>query len=473
MRVAIHVVIVTEALAWLFALAPLASATPYWGPDDVQNRTQSIPKTPEARTIPNTPTGARTTSYADEFAREAAFLNTWQVHTAGADFGGIIEGEALQSIIQTDNTSEAIWVWSRYFEVTGDNQYHQNIIDAFSYSLNHPAYNEEGGSTPNLGYYRMYNCGWAMRAEQKYRDVYHDPTFKPYGDSCASYVRYHTLSHSGSVFYDSLNTAVLSWAVGNLYNAGIHENRPEWRTAAFAQARDKVKVWVEQGPHVLGNQTWAMSGGATMWGLLSSYFAEVPDSTETWVPRYKGYMDVFSDPGDFTNAWDGWYAYGHRAVGLALRDPAELAMHINLTDYLVAEDGDSDGGIPAKPQDTDQMDQTWVSNYMVAFGLSDAFGPTSDMADSHRPPATPPELVASPNPFSGTARLKLDLRTPGNASIAIHDVAGRRVGLISLGPRPAGPQTVVWNATGLPAGPYFAILRTQDGETVRRLLMLR
>jgi hypothetical protein len=471
MRISIRIVAALVIVGSFVALAPRATATPPWGPKEVEQWLRTPHNALTAPPIPHVPQGTRSTSYADEFALEAAFLNTWQVHTAGLDFGGIIEGEGLQTIIQTDNTSEAIWVWSRYYEVTGDNRYHQNILDAFTYSLGHPAYNEENGSLPTTGYYRMYNCGWAMRAEEKYRDIYHDLTYKPYGDSCASYVRYHTLSHFNNTFYDSLNTAVLSWAVGNLYNAGTHENRADWRAAALSQARDKVKLWVQQGPHVLGNQTWAMAGGATMWGLLNSYYAEYPDSIAGWVPRYKGYMDVVSDQGDFTNAWDGWYAYGHRAVGLALHDPNELAMYVNLTNYLVSEDGDNDGGIPAKPQDTDQMDQSWVSNYMVVFGLSDTFGPTSGIVDA-LPGTGGPGLSVYPNPFSGTARLALDLQVPGAASVTIHDVSGRRVAVIPLGSRTLGPQVLEWNSAGLPAGAYFAVVRTRDGEASQRILKL-
>jgi hypothetical protein len=472
MRISIRLVAAFAVVSSLVAFAPRGSATPYWGPQQVEEWLHSPHPAGAPQTIPHVPQGTLSTSYADELALEASYLNTWQVHTAGADFGGIIEGEALQTIIQTDNTSEAIWVWSRYYQVTGDNRYHQNILDAFTYSMSHPAYNEEGGSTSTTGYYRMYNCGWAMRAEEKYRDVYHDTTYMTYGDSCASYVKYHTLDHFNSTFYDTLNTHVLAWAIGNLYNAGVHEGRSDWRSAAFAQARDKVKVWVEAAPRTLGNQTWAMAGGATMWGMLNAYFPEVPDSVAPWVTRYKNRMDFFSDPGDFTNAWDGWYAYGHRAVGLALGDPNELAMHIDLTDYLVSQDGDNDGGIPAKPQDGNNADQSWVSNYMVAFGLSDSFGPTSGIA-SAIPGANTPVLRIYPNPVSGAAHLALDLR--GNrdgASLTIVDVSGRRVSAIPIASSADSRRLLDWSPAGLPSGTYFVLLRTPEGTTAQRVLKL-
>jgi len=471
MKIAVRAIALLALGATLIALVPQALATPYWGPREVEDWMHRAHSTGPAPAGPYA-TGPMRTAWADEFALEASFLNTWQVsNPASPDYGGVIEGEALQTTIQTDNTSESIWVWARYYELTGDNRYHQNILNAFTYSLRNPAYNEEGGNTPTLGYYRMYNCGWAVRAEQKYRDIYHDLTYKTYGDSCASYIAHHTLNRFGNTFYDSLNTHVLAWANGNLYLAGVHENNQTWKDHAVAEGRDKLKAWVQQGPRVLGNQTWAMAGGATMWGLLNSYFRAVPESVATWVPRYKGYMDYFSDPGDFTNAWDGWYAYGHRAVGLALRDPDQLAMHIALTNYLVGEDGDSDGGIPAKPQDTDQMDQTWVSNYMSVFGLSDAFGPLSAADDVS--PGAMPAVSVSPNPFTGTTRLSLVLPAAEDLSVAIHDVAGRRIALLAQGTHAAGPHVLEWNADRVPAGVYFARIRTRDGQSSQRLLLVR
>jgi hypothetical protein len=52
---------------------------------------------------------------------------------------------------------------------------------------NHPAYDEEGGDLAGTGYYRTYNCGWALRAGQKYEDVFSDLTHEAYVDSCANY----------------------------------------------------------------------------------------------------------------------------------------------------------------------------------------------------------------------------------------------------------------------------------------------
>jgi hypothetical protein len=338
--------------------------------------------------------------------------------------------------------------------------------------MTHPAYLEEGGSTPLAGYYRMYNCGWAVTAERKYREVYGDDTFKSYGDSCASYIVHHTLTRPGAGFYHYVNPPVLAWAVGNLHQAGVAENRADWRMHALDEGR-VVKEWVEGEPTLLGNETWAMAGGATIWGLLESYFQERPDSVSVWLPLYESELDEFSDPGDFQNAWNGWYALGHRATGLALDDPDHLGTHIALTDYLVAEDADSDGGLPAKPADSDFMDQTWVSNYLACFGLSDALGPTSGVEDGR---LSFDGVVVTPNPSHDRTSIRFRLDHPADVSVSIHDVTGRRIALLA-DRRMAGSNSIEWNGRlegggSAPSGLYFASIRTAEMTRQQRFVRL-
>jgi|GEM_PF-1145271 len=474
-------ILLAAALIFPLLHAPAASATPYWGPQEIDAYMQRL-QIPAGAEPPDGPAtlqlreqASPTPTYLQELGLIAQFLKGMQVAT-GVDSGGIREGEHMLNVIQTDNTSEAIWVWCRYYELTGDNQYFQNVIDAFEYSLRFPAYSEENGSTPQYGYYRMYNCGWATRAELKFRRTYFDQRFRAYGDSCASYIAHHTLVRPGSSFYNYVNPPVLSWALGNLYYVGQQTGNPQWMTYAAQEAEAKVKPWIEGEPTLLGNQTWAMSGGATMWGFVNSYLAAHPESTATWLPRYKGFMDTSSDPGDFTNAWNGWYALGHRSVGLALRDPQHLAVHIDLTSFLRAEDADEDGGVPARPEDTDLMDQSWVSNYLAFMGLSDCLGIQSGL-DPSWTPEDGPSLLCFPNPFRGTATISVDLPAPSLLSAAVHDATGRQVRLLRSGFAPAGRLDLFWDgraSTGrmAPSGGYWVTVRTEDGAVTLRIVRI-
>jgi len=98
---------------------------------------------------PHTPT---ITDFGEDYNRAALFLKTLQVMEPGPDFGGMREAEHMPDVIQTDNTEEAVWIWSRYFELTGDESVIQNIENAWIYIWNFPSWREEGGNHPSYGY---------------------------------------------------------------------------------------------------------------------------------------------------------------------------------------------------------------------------------------------------------------------------------------------------------------------------------
>jgi hypothetical protein len=475
-----HGVAIVLILGGLGALP--VRATPYWSPAEGDRRAAEMelsgaPAGEELLWL-GTAAGERT-DYLAAFSRVAHFLSVWQVsNPADPQFGGIREGEHLPNIIQTDNTSEAIWVWARYYELTGDDQYHQNLLDALTYSMNFPAYLEEGDSSPEAGYYRMYNCGWATRAELTYRDVYGDETYRAYGDSCASYIRHHYLvrpAYGGARFY---NPPVYAWALGNLYYVGVRENQAAWRENAVEQARTTVKAWVEEDPALLATESWAMSGGATMWGLLNSYFSARPNEAPGWLATYEAYMDTTVNVGQFSNAWKAWYALGHRAVGETLDDAYHLGVHLRRTEELVAEDGDLDGGIPARLEDTDQMDQTWIANYLAFMGLDPLLPPAAAAPEPVAAAPTRLTLRAGPNPSPGGLRLAFDLPRATTASLVLFDGAGRLVARLAKGATAGGPHAVEWDGRddlgrAAPSGWYRAVLTTPEGRASRGVLRVR
>jgi len=462
-----------------------ATATPYWGEAEIAAWAQAGGADDAGRAAPQAaPAGwaaraasrAARTDYLTQYALIAAFLDTWQVDREGdPNDGGIREGEHLPDIIQTDNTSEAIWVWSRYYELTGDNQYLPNTLSALEYCLRHPAYSEEGGSTPEYGYYRMYNCGWAARAELAYRQAYGDETYRAYGDSCANYIVDQTLSLPADPFYRRVNPPVLAWALGNLYLRGVGDGVAAWRTAAASKAAARIKPWIENDPEILRREIWAMAGGAAIWGLLESYFAAHPESIATWVPLYADSVDTFSSPGEFQNAWNGWYALGHRALGEALDSAYHLGLHLGLTDTLVAEDGDGDGGIPARPEDDDDEDQTWVANYLAFMGLAPLLGAGSAVPELGPIASAGPELWIA-NPVRGAPAIEFALSAPGPVRCELFDCSGRRLRTLATGHRDAGRHRIAWSGpkavAKLGAGAYFVRVRTAEGDATGRLLLL-
>ena len=213
-------------------------------------------------------------SYVHQFFKTCDFIKGLQVSdSTSPDFGGLIEGENAMNIVQTDNTQEAIWVWSRYREITGDTTYDKNIRRAWIYVLAHPAYNEEGTESD---YYRVWNSGLALFAEEKYREVTGDSTYISYADSCIGYMFHHPLPFIGvSSYYGRLHPKVTSLAAGMLYQYSKKNNIQQGIDTALAYG-ERVISWLEENPlQNLNDEIWAMSGGTAVWGLTRSVFDAV------------------------------------------------------------------------------------------------------------------------------------------------------------------------------------------------------
>jgi len=309
-------------------------------------------------------------SYFAEYIQICDFLTVWQVSDPGnPNYGGMIEGETgdLVNIIQTDNTQESIRVWSGYGNMTGDiERYRDNVDAAWTYTMNFPAYSEEG----ETDYYRVHNCGWGLVAQMEYLDVYSDPQYTEYADSCADYIITHPLSfYTGSSYYQQLHPLVTGWAAGTLYQYGNYVGNQAYIDTAVVFGQ-RVIDWIEENPQRLNsNEVWAMSGGTAMWGVVNSVFQEDSLTGVNWLDTYAEYMDLWSGPGTWNNSWNIWYANAHRSIYDLTADPSFEYNAIFLVDTLLFQDTDNDGGIPAGSADPDTMDQTWVSCYTDYMGI--------------------------------------------------------------------------------------------------------
>ncbi len=455
-----------------------ASATIPWTPEDAERARAA--RGGERVIIPAGPYRFSGVDLAD-FALAAQFVASMQVgDTLDPEYGGIREGEHLPNIIQTDNTSESIWFFSRLYEITGDASILDNLDASWTYVLNHPAYNEEGGDDAIGGYYRMYNCGWALRAEMKYREVFDDTTYKAYSDSCARYLNSHNLRRTGiTPFYDAVNPGVLAWAAGNLYEYAVRAGNETWRSGAVTRGI-RVKNWVEGDSTVLGTEEWAMSGGAVMWGLLESYFRENPAEESAWVATYASQMDTIADPGDWENAWNGWYALGEKRLEQSTGEPRWGNLHAWMTDYLRAFDTENDGGIQAQPSDGTGQDQAWVTSYLAFMGFDPLLQEATDVTAAAEPaPGSAPLLLANrPNPFNPETWIPFRLKEPSAVVLDIYDIAGRKVLRLVDESLPAGEHTVRWAGCGgrgepVPSGVYFYRIHVGRYSETHKMLLVR
>ena len=464
----------TVALACML-LPVCALATPYIPPEEAMQMTSPEPEFSFARGLPSP------FDYVYDplvrFQMGADFITTLQVSdTSLAAYGGMREGEHMLNVIQTDNTSESIWIWTHYYALTGDDAYHDNIDAAWEYCMNYPAYNEEGDNNQVTGYYRRYNCAWALRAEMEYRQVYGDNTYEAYADSCASYLCHNPLKLRGLVgMYRRLNGLIMGWAVGNLYEYGTYVGDPTYVSKAVATS-DSVRNWVDTNPNKLHWMEWAMEGGSVMWGVVNSWFQEHPAGLVAWVDSMAPYLNAEIDSSQYQNAWRGWAALGQNTAGEVLGSPVYMANFKHLADTLVLNDGDSDGGIPVTDAEPDDQDQTWVTNYL-GFMCMDNLMTLAGV--------TRPDMIAgdglratvTPLPAYDAPRLRFALPGPSHVSVRVFDVVGRSVYHDDVGVLGGGYHVLpLFRAPGnspSSAGVYFYVLRSGTDVAKGKIVMLR
>lgn len=315
-------------------------------------------------------------SYIHEFFQTAGFIASMQVDDSlDPEFGGIIEGEDALNVVETDNTQEAIWVWSRYYQLTGDTTYFENLKRAWIYVMNHPAYLEEGSDSD---YYRVWNCGLALFCEMIYRNTFDDTSYSWYADTCVEYMYEHPLPFDQPT-YQMLHPKVTSLAAGMLYQYGKEQNNQVCKDTAVAYG-NRVKAWIEANPATnINNEQWAMSGGTAVWGMCRSVFDADTAAGITWLGTYIPYMKYYQPTGTWNNSWNIWYANAYNGAARILENSTYVDYHHSLTDTLLVQDYDDDGGVPPTSTWGPNQDHAWVSAYMVFMGFENLMDSIKDI----------------------------------------------------------------------------------------------
>jgi len=78
-----------------------------------------------------------------------------------------------------------------------------------------------------------------------------------------------------------------------------------------------------------------------------------------------------------------------------------------------------------------------------------------------------------PNPFRSTSTISFHLDEPGEVTLTLYDVAGRRVRTIATAMKSAGDHAVELDGRGLPSGFYFYELEHNGGRFANRCLLLK
>jgi hypothetical protein len=82
------------------------------------------------------------------------------------------------------------------------------------------------------------------------------------------------------------------------------------------------------------------------------------------------------------------------------------------------------------------------------------------------------DLAQAPNPLTGRGRISFRLSRPAAVRLTLHDLSGAEVARLVDGWREAGAQEVPLEAGRLPAGVYFYLLRTPEGEGRGKMVVL-
>jgi hypothetical protein len=330
-------------------------------------RPQWLPR-PESLTY-----GPRRYNYLRQVKLTCDFVARYQVSDSlSSNFGGIIEAEHMPTTIETDNTQEAIWIWSRWHELTGRDDYHENISHAWIYVKNNPAYREHGG-VPSQIWYAIWNCGLGFMAEAEYRKAYADSSFLAYADTCRSFYLANPLANLTfqDYFVTSQSSGMAIEYARAMNDAVLHDT-------ALARGQ-RVKTWIEAGAASrLGSQAWAMCGGTAFWGVVHTVCKEDTNAGKLWIQTYGDSLPGFYPTGSWNCSHNIWLANAYRASAELGHDTLNWMMHHYLVDTLLTRDTDDDGGIPATWTDPDTMDQTWVSTYLDFMGMDVFVTPTYD-----------------------------------------------------------------------------------------------
>ncbi|MBS1261491.1 MAG: hypothetical protein MAG453_00816 [Calditrichaeota bacterium] len=117
-------------------------------------------------------------------------------------------------------------------------------------------------------------------------------------------------------------------------------------------------------------------------------------------------------------------------------------------------------------------DRLWVD---TGLGLAYLDDPTSAVGEEvwRFQPATFVTLDAYPNPFNTTATVRYSLAKPGEVTLDVYDLLGRRVASLVRGLRAPGAHTVTFDASALASGPYFLRLTAGAQSATRKITLTK
>ena len=83
------------------------------------------------------------------------------------------------------------------------------------------------------------------------------------------------------------------------------------------------------------------------------------------------------------------------------------------------------------------------------------------------------EFHIYPNPFKSRTTVSYVLTAAGTVAVEVVNALGAHVATVHSSYQAAGPHTVEWNASGIPAGAYFCRIRCGSASAVKGMRLVR
>ena len=216
------------------------------------------------------------------------------------------------------------------------------------------------------------------------------------------------------------------------------------------------------------------------YGHPAAIVAEISDDGQTW--RHFGetsHDQVWHPEGNFldwgyahSSAYDHLPAHGRLTFPFWILPAAvDSGSHLRLT--LTLQDGIGMGVSEIQAFSTVTIEDWPDREVWMPGTTSVAYDP--DDPDTPRPR---PTLRCAPNPFNPSTRVEFIVPVSGHVALRVFDVRGRTVRVLRDRPMDAGRYSVAWDGRDgvgrtVAAGTYFLALRTAEGESVAKAVVVK
>lgn len=83
------------------------------------------------------------------------------------------------------------------------------------------------------------------------------------------------------------------------------------------------------------------------------------------------------------------------------------------------------------------------------------------------------KLTNYPNPFTTQTTIRYELESAGNVRLAVYNMTGQQIAVITEGQQPAGTHEVTWEAGNYASGIYFYRLEVNEAVTTQKMVLTR